>query len=153
MSEVKKGKIQGVVYMEPKIHADDRGFLIEVVKKGGMFVDVKQSNFTETHPGVIKAFHWHEYQTDLWFGVFGRAKAVLYDLRENSPTYKNFQEFYLGEPNFGVLLIPKKIAHGYQVLGNKNFGMFYHTDKIYNPDDENRIKFNALGYNWEIKNR
>jgi len=84
-------------------------------------------------------------------------QVVLYDLRRNSPTYKQTNVFYMGEKNYALLLIPPGVAHGYRVLGNKPAGLFYHVDQTYNPNnpDEERIPFNnrKIGFDWETKNR
>ena len=61
----------------------------------------------KTYPGVIKAFHYHERQDDLWFFPAGNAQVVLYDLREGSPTKEETNVFNLGEDNPVLLLIPK----------------------------------------------
>lgn len=154
--DVIEGKIKGVLYRELKTHSDDRGFLIEVAKQDELFIPVMQTTYTLAHPGVIKAFHWHKFQTDLWFGCSGRARAILRDIREESPTKGVSDIFYLGEPNYSVLLIPPGIAHGYQVIGNKDFLLFYHTNKSYNSKnpDEQRLPFDEFGKEiWEVKNK
>ncbi len=152
---IKEGKIKGVLYKELIAHPDDRGYFMEIAKESDLFIPIKQTSYTVGHPGVIKAFHWHKKQTDLWFGVSGRARAVLYDLREDSPTKGQFETFFIGGPKPILLLIPPGVAHGYQVLGNKDFAMFYHTDQAYDPKnpDEERIPFNKLNFDWSIKNR
>ena len=67
------------------VHPDDRGFFVEVLKFGEeTYAEIKQTSYTETYPGVIKAFHWHRRQTDIWCVVSGMAQIVLHDLRENS---------------------------------------------------------------------
>ncbi len=152
---IKKGKIEGVLYKLLRLNCDDRGYNAELLKEGELFIPVKQTTWTKTHPGIIKAFHWHKRQTDLWVGISGRARAVLYDLREDSSTFKQFETFYLGEPSPILLLIPPGVAHGYQVLSNEDFEMFYHTDQIYDPKnlDEEQIDYDKLNYDWKIKNR
>ena len=77
--------IQGVAIKKIITHHDDRGFFAEIVKFGEeTFHEIKQTSYTETYPGVIKAFHWHKKQWDIWFVAKGMAQVVLYDLRENS---------------------------------------------------------------------
>ncbi len=49
------------------------------------------------YPGVIKAFHYHEKQDDLWFFPSGNAQVVLYDLRKDSPTKGETNVHYMGE--------------------------------------------------------
>ena len=150
--------IYGVKVKKLNIICDDRGFLTEVLKFGEeTFRNIKQTTYTETYPGVIKAFHYHKKQTDIWFVVKGMAQVVLYDLRKTSPTKGETNVFYMGEKNPILLLIPPMVAHGYRVLGNQPVGLFYHTDKPYNPKkpDEYRIPFDdpKIGFDWTTKNR
>ena len=54
--------IDGVKIKQLKLFHDDRGFFSEVIKFGEeSFFEVKQTSYTETFPGVIKAFHWHKH--------------------------------------------------------------------------------------------
>ena len=150
--------IDGVKIKEIKKHFDDRGFFAEIIKFGeDTFKEIKQTSYTETYPAVIKAFHWHKQQFDIWFPVKGSIRIVLYDLREDSPTYKETQVIYAGEDNPLVVLIPPGVAHGYRVLGVKPALLFYHTDQVYdaaNPDEE-RIDYNdpRIGFDWTTKFR
>lgn len=150
--------IKGVITKKLKINLDDRGFLTEVLKEGEeIFREIKQINYTETYPGVIKAFHWHKFQTDIWQVLKGTAQVVLYDLRKESKTYKETNVFYLGENNPEILLIPPGVVHGYRVLGREKIGLIYFVTKPYDPKnlDEQRIPFDdpEIGFDWETKNR
>lgn len=150
--------IEGVKVKKLVKHCDDRGFFMEVLRDDeGLMSKFGQSSYTETHPGVIKAFHWHKKQDDLWFVPKGMAQVVLHDLREDSATKGETQVIYAGEDNPVLILIPKGVAHGYRVIGNKPVGLFYHTTESYNPDDpdEERIDFDdpSIGFDWETKNR
>jgi len=150
--------IQGVKIKQIKRHFDDRGFFSEIIKFGEeIFIEVKQTSYSLAYPGVIKAFHWHKKQIDVWFFVSGTAQVVLHDLRQNSPTCKETNVFYMGEDNPILLSIPAGVVHGYRVLGTKPACLFYHTDQAYNPEepDEQRIPFDSpeIGFNWTTKNR
>lgn len=150
--------IQGVKVKKLNIIPDDRGFLTEVLKFGEeTFCEIKQTTYTETYPGVIKAFHWHKKQTDIWFMAKGMAQVVLYDLRKESPTHKKINVFYVGEKNYLLISIPPGVAHGYRVLGNKSIGLFYHASEPYDPGnpDEERIPFDdpEINFNWKTQNQ
>lgn len=152
--------IEGVRLKPPTIHADDRGYLLELVKEGEPLLDgiqVRQTVHTMSYPGIIKAFHWHRRQWDIWYFVSGNARVVLYDLREGSPTKGETQTFYLGEVNRTLIAIPPGVAHGYQVLGNQPVHLIYHVTEPYNPadPDEERIPYDdpGIGYDWSIKFR
>lgn len=148
--------IEGVKIKPIKRFADDRGFFSEIIKFGEeTFAEVKQTSYTETYPGVIKAFHWHKKQYDVWFPVKGNMQVVLCDMRDDSPTKGETQVIYAGESNPQLILIPPYVAHGYRVLGSKPASLFYHTSEAYDPanPDEERIAWNdsEIGFNWETK--
>jgi len=108
-----------------------------------------QMSFTKTYPWVVKAFHYHEKQDDLWFCVEGNLRVVLKDLREDSPTFNEVQTIYIGEKSQAVY-IPKMVAHGYKVMGEKPAKLIYLTTQEYdvkNPD-EKRIPYDEF-YDWK----
>jgi dTDP-4-dehydrorhamnose 3,5-epimerase len=148
--------IQGVDCKQLKVHPDDRGYFMEILREDDpFFTRFGQSSFTLTYPGVIKAWHYHAQQDDLWFAVTGSAQVGLYDLREDSPTRGETNVFYLGEHNRALLYIPHGVAHGYRVLGNSPMGLVYFTTHVYNPADELRRDWNdaEIGFNWTTVNR
>ena len=150
--------IHDVVVKRLVTHSDDRGYFREVLREDDHLLHhFGQTSFTKTYPGVIKAFHWHLDQDDVWYVADGMARVVLYDRRPDSPTRGVTQVVYAGEDNPVIVLIPSGIAHGYQVLGNKPVLLFYHVTKAYdskNPDEQ-RIPFDdpGIGFDWTIQNR
>jgi dTDP-4-dehydrorhamnose 3,5-epimerase len=152
------GQIHDVVIKKLVTHCDDRGYLREILRDDDQLMRrFGQTTITKTYPGVIKAFHWHQEQDDLWYVADGMARIVLYDRRPDSPTYGQTQVIYAGEDNPVLVLIPAGIAHGYQVLGSKPVLLIYHTTRSYNPSDpdEERIPYNdpSIGFDWSIQNR
>ena len=150
--------IHDVIVKKLATHSDDRGYFREVLREDDHLLSrFGQSSITKTYPGVIKAFHWHTQQDDLWYVVDGMARVVLYDRRPDSPTLGVTQVIYAGEDNPVVILIPMGIAHGYQVLGNQPVVLFYHVTRAYDPQqpDELRIPFDdpQIGFDWSIQNR
>lgn len=150
--------IEGVVLKECRVHADDRGYLIEIVRDDEpVFRAVKQTTYTLAYPGVIKAFHWHRRQWDVWFFTRGMAQVVLHDLRAGSPTRGRTDVYYLGERRPAALAIPPEVAHGYRVLGTEAAGLVYHTTERYDPadPDEFRIPYDdpGIGFDWRTQHR
>ena len=154
----KIGKIHDVVIKNLITRPDDRGYLREILRDDdNLLRSFGQTTITKTYPGVIKAFHWHKDQDDLWYVAQGMARVVLYDRRPDSGTHEVTQVIYAGEDNPVLIYIPTGIAHGYQVLGNKPVLLFYHSTKSFdreNPDEE-RIPFDdpEIGFDWSIKHR
>jgi dTDP-4-dehydrorhamnose 3,5-epimerase len=150
--------INDVSVKQLKKYCDDRGFFAEIIKDGEeTFHEVKQTSYTETQPGVIKAFHWHKKQWDVWFVVRGMAQVVLHDLRDDSSTRGETQVIFAGADNPVLISIPPGVAHGYRVIGNEKVALFYHTSEAYNPEspDEERIDFDdpSIGFDWTTQNR
>ena len=144
--------IRGVKIKELVTHCDDRGYFREILRDDdNLLKKFGQTSVTETYPGVIKAFHWHKKQDDLWFVATGKAKIVLFDDRTKSSTYGKTQVIMAGENDYKVILIPAGILHGYQVMSKKPVLLFYHTTENYhtnNPDEE-RVAYNdpKIGFN------
>ncbi len=139
-------------------HVDDRGFFMEILRDDDKLLKrFGQASMSMTYPGVVKAFHYHKRQDDLWFFPSGNAQVVLHDLREDSPTKGETNVFYMGENNPILLFIPAGVAHGYRVLGNMPATIVYFTTESYDRQkpDEYRIAWDdpAIGFDWETKNR
>ena len=49
-----------------------------------------------SYPGTIKAFHFHQHQTDLWVPMQGMFQVALVDLRPESPTFGVKNTLYAG---------------------------------------------------------
>jgi len=150
--------IAGVVLKDCVVHSDDRGMLLEVIRDDEpVFKEVKQTTYTVSYPGVIKAFHWHRRQWDIWFFPSGNAQVVLYDMREGSPTKGRTEVYYMGERHPRVIAIPPGIAHGYRVLGSQPAALLYHTTEHYDAKDpdEERIPFDdpTIAFDWRTQNR
>jgi dTDP-4-dehydrorhamnose 3,5-epimerase len=100
--------------------------------------------------GVVKAWHVHTTQVDWWFCATGKIKMAVYDLRQSSPTYKELNEFTLGdEPNNIIVKIPPGVAHGMKVIeGPCHF--VYATSRTYDPKEEGRVLYDDkdIGYDW-----
>lgn len=152
------GIIEGVITKQLVRHCDDRGFFIEILRDDdGLLTRFGQASMSMSYPGVIKAFHYHERQDDLWFFPVGNAQVVLYDLRDNSPTKGMTNVFYMGENNPLLLVIPKGVAHGYRVLGSRPLIITYFTTESYSPayPDERRLAWDDthINFDWTTKNR
>ena len=143
--------IHGVSIKELVSHPDDRGFFREVVRDTDAFFGegFAQWSHSRMERNVVKAWHFHHQQVDWWYVPIGNVDVVLYDLREDSPTYRQKMEFQMGENNPVCTRIPPGVAHGCKVASDEAH-LFYITSKIYNPDDEGRYPFNTdqIDHDW-----
>ena len=56
-----------------------------------------QGNRSDRRAGSVVGLHYHLHQADYWYVPEGRARVVLHDLREGSPTDGNTLVLDLGE--------------------------------------------------------
>src|SRR5215470_19678966 len=104
--------IDGVVLKNLKVIPDERGWLMEIFRRDDpFFQQFGQVYLTVAYPGVVKGWHFHKRQTDHFACVKGNMKVVLYDGREDSPTKGLVNEFFLGELNPMLVVIPNFVLH------------------------------------------
>lgn len=151
--------IEGVQTKQLTTHPDERGFFREILRSTDEIFreGFGQWSHSSMYTGTIKAWHIHKLQTDFFYVPLGVIKVVLADV-QHLPNIgwlsSEFQEYLLGDNQPAqVLRIPPGVAHGLKVLQGPAH-LFYITSQVYNPEDEGRIPFDALGYDWfkvEIK--
>ncbi len=157
-----ENSIWGVEIKPLKSHADDRGFFREVIRStdslflGGKFGQWSHSRMIKD---VVKGWHYHHVQTDWWYVPIGQIETVLYDNREESPTYGTKLTIKMGDSkNYGAdthevcVKIPTGVLHGCQVFSEEAH-LFYITSETYNPQDEGRFPYNSdiVPHNWGPK--
>lgn len=148
--------IEGVIVTPLATFPDDRGYFREIARLGSSALkNCAQMSATMSYPGVIKAFHYHNQQDDLWYCASGNILAVLYDRREDSPTFKQTQTVPLGDHAPATLFIPHGVVHGYKVLGDHAALVVYATSQVYDPADELRIAHDdpTINFDWTVKPR
>ena len=148
--------IEGVKTKRLITHADDRGWLFEILRSDDeLFTGFGQVYLTTLYPGVIKAWHGHAAQTDNFTVVSGMGKLVLADLREDSPTRGQINEFVIGDQNRMLIQIPPRVYHGIKCLGPQTTLALNCPDKPFDADnpDEIRLPYDSaeIQYNWEIR--
>lgn len=144
--------IEGVVIKKLTTHSDKRGFFREVIRINDDFFQEGFGQLSTSHilEGVVKAWHFHKKQVDWWYIAHGVLKVALYDMREDSPTFKQTMELLMGDNEPAqVLRIPMGVAHGYKCLKGPA-DIFYITSKMYDGTDEGRIPEDdaQIGYDW-----
>jgi dTDP-4-dehydrorhamnose 3,5-epimerase len=158
----KKAPIEGVQIINLNLMVDDGGSLSEIVRfddNGNLQIlpefKVRQSTFSQMLPGVIKAFHLHFNQEDVWFiNPYDRMLIGLFDARKDSPTYNKTMRFVLGAGRAQALYIPRGVAHGLANVWTQPASMIYFVNQCFdvNDPDEHRLPWNSLGDDfWEIK--
>ena len=149
--------IDGVVTVEPAIHADERGYFIETYRREwfGLGREMIQGNRGNRMAGAVVGLHYHLHQADYWYVPSGHARVVLHDLRVGSPTDGATKMLDMGEVEGGDnnhlgLFIPPGVAHGFGSISN--CVITYLVAGYYNPADELGVLWNdpAIAADWGI---
>ncbi len=148
--------IDGVKTIKLRVIPDERGRLMEILRADdNHFLKFGQAYITTTYPGVVKAWHKHEKQTDNVVCVQGMIKLALYDPREDSPTHKEVNQFYLGVHNPMLVQIPSDIYHGWMCVSEQEAIIINIPTEVYNYEnpDEQRLDphQNDIPYDWHRK--
>jgi dTDP-4-dehydrorhamnose 3,5-epimerase len=148
--------IQGVKTKKLRVIPDERGRLMEILRcDDELFSRFGQVYMTTAYPGVVKGWHYHKLQTDNITVIKGMMKLVLYDAREDSPTYGELNEFFIGEHNPLLVQIPKLVFHGFKCISQDTaIALNIPTEKYnYDQPDEYRVHphENDIPYDWKRK--
>ena len=148
--------IEGVKTKKLKVIADERGWLMEVLRcDDDIFKKFGQVYITTAYPGVVKGWHYHKKQTDNFTCIHGMMKVALYDAREKSPTFKEINEFFIGEKNPLLITVPPLIYHGFKAIGTETaYFMSIPTEPYnYKKPDEYRLPPDTcdIPYDWILE--
>src|SRR6266508_1980319 len=139
-------ELNDVVLMEPTVHRDERGFLVETFRKNamaelGIEVEFVQDNHSRSRGPVLRGIHLQRGQAKLVRCSRGRIFDVAVDLRPDSPTYRRWEGYELDDVEHRQLFIPAGFGHGFCVL-SEEADVLYRLSSYYDPDLE-------LGIAWE----
>lgn len=148
--------IDGVKTKKLRVIPDERGRLTEILRNDDeLFLQFGQVYMTTTYPGVVKAWHLHKEQTDNVACVKGMIKLALYDAREQSPTFKQVDQFYLGLHNPLLVQIPKGIYHGWMCVSPDEAIIVNIPTESYNYETPDEFRLdphdNDIPYDWKRK--
>jgi len=149
--------IDGLLVIEPKVFADERGFFMESFKASdfaafGITQDFVQDNHSKSRKGVIRGLHFQRApyaQGKLVRVTRGRAWDVAVDLRKGSPTFGTWCAVELSADNHLLFWIPEGFAHGFLALEDDT-ELLYKCTAEYNPTSDGGIRWNDpdIGVAW-----
>lgn len=145
--------IDGVRIKKLKVIPDERGRLMEILRSDEeIFQRFGQVYMTTAYPGVVKAWHYHRKQDDHFTCIAGTMRLALYDSREDSPTYKEVNDFIINLDNPILVKIPKLVYHGFKCISDKEAVVINVPTMTYNYEkpDEHRVDAfdNDIPYDW-----
>ena len=110
--------IEGVILKELKVIPDERGYVQEILRCDDTFFDkFGQVYLSVANLNVVKGWHYHKKQTDRFTCIKGMMKVVLYDSREESPSFGDVDEIFVGDLNHKLIVVPPFVYHGFKAIG------------------------------------
>ena len=152
-------RIDGLVLVEPRVIADDRGFFFETFRASeyaelGIDVPFVQDNHSRSVRGTVRALHFQlePGQAKLVRAARGSIWDVAVDLRRGSPTYGRYEAFELSDENARQIFVPVGFAHGFCVT-SETADVAYKVSSYYDGATERGIAFDdpAIGIPWPVE--
>nr|WP_047033015.1 dTDP-4-dehydrorhamnose 3,5-epimerase [Hoeflea sp. IMCC20628] len=158
MTTNKETAISGVLEIYPDRFDDDRGFFSEIYNLRrlaalGINETFVQDNLSlSTYPPVLRGLHFQRRphaQAKLIGVMTGSIFDVIVDIREGSPTYKQWFGLKISAKKGNQLFVPKGFAHGFLTL-EANTSVFYKVTDYYSKEDERSIRYDDpdIGITW-----
>ena len=143
--------ITGIKITPLKQIEDDRGKVMHMLRNDSeSFTKFGEIYFSTVHSNKVKGWHLHAKMTLNYAVVLGEIKLVLYDVRPNSKTKGQLQEFFLSQKNYKLISVPPLIWNGFMGIGNKTAIVANCADL---PYDDTEIKRKSafdkdIPYDW-----
>ncbi|NLO74433.1 MAG: dTDP-4-dehydrorhamnose 3,5-epimerase [candidate division WS1 bacterium] len=148
--------IEGVALKSLNVHADERGYLMEIFRDDDeLFERFGQVYMTTCYPGIVKAWHAHTRQHDNVCCVAGSMRLGLFDDRADSPTQRETMSLILGLVHPVLVHIPPGVWHGFTPAGPETATMVNVPTQHYDyaePDELRRDPFDPdIPFDWLIR--
>ncbi len=158
--EFKDTYLKGLVIIQPRIFADERGFFLETYKKSefaaaGISGDFNQDNHSFSSKGVIRGIHFQtepHAQGKLVRVITGAVWDVAVDLRQESSSYGKWFGIELNEENRTMMYIPPGFGHGFLTLKD-NTHFLYKCSAEYEPVSDGGVRWDdpELAIDWPLE--
>jgi dTDP-4-dehydrorhamnose 3,5-epimerase len=158
MPRLLETKLDGVVLVEPDVHGDSRGFLVETFRRDAwaeMGIDARfvQHNQSRSVKSTLRGIHFQTEpgQAKLVRCPRGAIFDVAVDLRRDSPTYGQWEGQVLDDEKHRQLFVPAGFGHGFAVLSDLA-DVSYLLSSAYDPATEAGIAWDDpdVGVEWPL---
>jgi len=152
-------KLDGLVLVEPEVHGDQRGFMVETYRRDawaelGIDAEFIQHNHSRSSQGTLRGIHFQTEpgQAKLVRCARGQVFDVAVDLRRNSPTFGQWEGYLLDDETHRQLYVPIGFGHGFAVL-SEVADVTYLLSSAYDPATESGIAWDdpEVGVEWPVE--
>ena len=151
-------RIHDAIARRLRVNRDASGLLVEILRAdwGDIYNSVQrpfaQTYYSITPPGLARdeaEWHVHQHQEDRFVVASGSIVLALWDGRAESATRGTLDLLPMGEVMSDdaqhSVLIPRRVHHGFVVIGASPAILLNSPTQLYNPKDEGRDPFTQVG--------
>ena len=143
--------IEGLLVEKLKQIVDNRGKVMHMLRADAhFFTKFGEVYFSVVNPGMVKAWKRHYKMTQHFAVPVGNIKLVIYDSRQDSPTYGKIEVLKIGEDNYCLVRIPPLVWYGFQGISDYPSLIVNCTDIPHDPSEVERLDAftNKIPYEW-----
>ena len=151
--------LPGVLLIEPVVHRDARGFLLETYhtqkyRDAGIGLDFVQDNHSRSAAQTLRGLHAQvepRLQGKLVRALHGEIFDVAVDARHGSPAFGRWIGVRLSADNFRQLWVPPGFLHGFCVLSD-SAEVAYKCTAPWDPAAEISVRWDdpQLAIEWPV---
>ncbi len=153
-------KLRGTFIIEPSLFPDERGWFAtvwnyEAFAQHGLAARFVQANSSfNKQRGTLRGMHFQlepHQEAKLVRCTVGAIYDVVVDLREDSPTFRQWAAVELTSSNRRVLYVPEGFAHGFQTLEDDT-EVAYQISEYYYPESARGVRWDdeVFGIKWPL---
>jgi len=150
--------LKGAFLVEPAPNVDDRGFFARTwcfreFEAQGLKTEIAQCSISfNRQKGTLRGMHYQaapHKEVKLVRCTMGSIYDVIVDLREESPTYKQYVAEILSADNRKMNYIPEGFAHGFLTLEDRT-EVYYQISTFFASEYAGGVRWNdpAVGIQW-----
>ena len=145
--------LEGVLFVVRRIIPSGQGEVRHVLKNTDPEFSTEVLPFGEAYVSILfpdqkKDWKLHTQSTSRLAVLSGMIEFAMYDMRESSLTYKQFQRITIGDDNYGLLVIPSGVAATWRNISSGKTMILNIATKPHDPNESKIIPFEDIEFTW-----
>ena len=129
----------------------DKGNIMKMLQHDSeLFTGFGEAYFSKINPGAIKGWHKHRNVISCYAVPYGFVKLVVLDDRDDSPTFGNFEEIYMGPENYVLARVPTGVWNGFKGISASVSLIAVCLNLPHDPEEMDRLPkgHKSIPYDW-----
>ena len=135
-----------------RIIEDDRGAVLHMLRSDSdIYSDFGELYFSETKPGIVKAWKCNSKLTQLLAVPKGRIRLVIFDDRLDSSSKGELQILEVGRPDaYQLIKIPNNLWYGFMCISTEPALIANCTNGVHSPDNTRTKNYDnpSIPFSW-----